>query len=384
MIKFDFDTYNETFTECDLESIHSDFLKGDIPNWYRLDEDRDAISKCAQKVRLQADVFIVIGIGGSYLGAQAVINALTPYFHKTKPEIIFAGTDLSSEYLQNLLEYIDDKSVYINVISKSGTTLETLATFSVLFDYMQNKYDDYNERIIVTTNGEDGKLLEMANEYHFPKFLISKDTIGRYSVLTAVGLLPIAVAGIDINALLKGARKAKDNFDDCYKYVKLRDTMYQEGRIVEAFTVYEPKLASFTEWLKQLFAESQGKENGGILPISVINTRDLHSLGQYLQEGIPMIFSTVIFVNDDINLNIKAYDMPMDKINELAFESVAEANYPHTKTNAIIVDELNEENIGYLIFFFEMSAMLGCSLLGVKYDNQPGVNNYKEVLNRQM
>ena len=259
-------------------------------------------------------------------------------------------------------------------------TLESLVSFSVLLDFMKEKYPDYQERIMVTTSDTDGKLYALDSNESLRVLPISGDIIGRYSVLTPVGLLPIAVAGIDIDALVRGAKKVKDDPKAVYDYVRVRKFMREEGRIIESFNVYEPKLDYFTEWLKQLFAESQGKNNNGTLPISTVNTRDLHSLGQYFQEGKPIIFSTTIYADSKLDIDIKAYHKSMAEINKIAMESVASAHYPHTKTNLITLDEINEVNIGYLIFFFEMAAMLGSYVLGVDYDDQPGVNRYKEIL----
>ena len=381
MVKFDFDTYNDIDSTYDVEALYQQFIK-EHPNvsWYQLDTDIVKIKELAHTIREKADVFVVVGIGGSFLGAKAVIDALRPYFNKPKPEIIFAGTDLSSDYLNDLLKYISNKEVYINVISKTGMTLESLVSFSVLLDFMKEKYPDYQERIMVTTSDTDGKLYALASNESLRVLPISGDIIGRYSVLTPVGLLPIAVAGIDIDALVRGAKKVKDDPKAVYDYVRVRKFMREEGRIIESFNVYEPKLDYFTEWLKQLFAESQGKNNNGTLPISTVNTRDLHSLGQYFQEGKPIIFSTTIYADSKLDIDIKAYHKSMAEINKIAMESVASAHYPHTKTNLITLDEINEVNIGYLIFFFEMAAMLGSYVLGVDYDDQPGVNRYKEIL----
>lgn len=215
-------------------------------------------------------------------------------------------------------------------------------------------------------------------------FEVPNDIGGRYSVLTPVGLLPIAVAGIDINELIKGARIAKDNLDKCYEYTVIRDAMYNDNILVESFDVYEPKLYYFTEWLKQLFGESQGKNNKGILPISTVNTRDLHSLGQFFQEGSPIIFSTVIYADSDKELYIDKFNRNLSSINEVAMESVSKAHFSHMNTNIIKIDKINEENIGYLIFFFEMSAMLGSYLLGVNFYDQPGVNAYKDNIKERI
>ena len=379
MVNFDFSTYNNIkLLDSDLSHIKDRFLSdNNMAGWYDLDINTSNIKKCADRIKRNADILIVIGIGGSFLGAKCVIDALTPYFDKGKPEIIFAGTSLSSDYLVELLEYIKGKSVYVNVISKSGTTLEPMICFDIVFDYMKKTYKDYKDRIIATTDAKEGKLLELSKAEGFELFEVPNDIGGRYSVLTPVGLIPIAVAGIDIDKLLDGAKLAKDNLDDCYKYTLIRDALYLDNKVVESFDVYEPKLYYFTEWLKQLFGESQGKSDKGILPISTVNTRDLHSLGQFFQEGNPIIFSTVIYNGSDSEVFIEKYNKNLSDINEIAMKSVSKAHYSHMNTNIITIDRINAENIGYLIFFFEMSAMMGSYLLGVNFYDQPGVNAYK-------
>ena len=239
---------------------------------------------------------------------------------------------------------------------------------------MKREYDNYNDRIIITTNDHTGDLYEYATKNNTILLNVPEDVGGRYSVLTTVGLLPIAVAGYDVDKLLEGAKESKQHIDDCYYYATLRNEQYQSNKYVESFNVYEPKLYYFTEWLKQLFAESQGKNNKGILPISTVNTRDLHSLGQYFQEGLPILFSTTI--------NVTKKDSKLDIINNQAVLCVAQAHYPHTSTSIININAINEYNLGYLIFFFEMSAMLGSYLLGVNYYDQPGVNGYKDLLHK--
>ena len=386
MIKFDFKTYNKLYDDnCDLSSIKEKFIEENkMSGWYYLDIDTAKIKDCALKIRNNADILIVIGIGGSYLGAKAVIDALTPYFDNSKPEIIFAGTSLSSDYLSELKEYIKGKSVYINVISKSGTTLEPMIAFDYLLDYMKNNFEDYKDRIITTTDSKEGALLELSIKENFTLFEVPSNIGGRYSVLTPVGLLPIAVKGIDIDKLISGATDAKDDLSNCFKYTCIRNEMFKHNIVVESFDVYEPKLYYFTEWLKQLFGESQGKSNKGILPISTVNTRDLHSLGQFFQDGNPIIFSTIIYTNSDKDIYLDKFNRKMSEVNYLAMNSVAKAHYSHMNSNIMELDKINEENIGYLIFFFEMSAMLGSYMLGIKYYDQPGVNGYKENLHESL
>ena len=376
MVSFDFKTYNTIkLDNYDLSAIYNKFIQdNNLTGWYNLNQDTKDVKKLALDIQSKADIFLVIGIGGSYLGSKAIIEALNPYFSTNKPEILFVGTDLSNEYLNSLINYIKGKEVYIDVISKSGTTLEILLAFNYLLEYMKREYDNYNDRIIITTNDHTGDLYEYATKNNTILLNVPEDVGGRYSVLTNVGLLPIAVAGYDVDKLLEGAKESKQHIDDCYYYATLRNEQYQSNKYVESFNVYEPKLYYFTEWLKQLFAESQGKNNKGILPISTVNTRDLHSLGQYFQEGLPILFSTTI--------NVAKKDSKLDIINNQAVLCVAQAHYPHTSTSIININAINEYNLGYLIFFFEMSAMLGSYLLGVNYYDQPGVNGYKDLLHK--
>ncbi len=384
MVNFDFKRFNFTSDDnYNLSNIKERFLADNkMTGWYDLDINTREILECANEIRNKADVFIVVGIGGSYLGAKAVVDALSPYFKKDKPEIIFAGNNLSSAYLAQLIEYIKDKSVYLNVISKSGSTLETMISFKILWEYMSQNYSDLAERIIITTGSCDSDLSSIVSQNGLRHFEIPQNIGGRYSVLTAVGLLPIAVAGYDINSLLSGAKDMKKNLDDCYKYTIVRNQMLKNNKLVESFDIYEPKLYFFTEWLKQLFAESQGKNNKGILPISTVNTRDLHSLGQFFQDGTPIIFSTTIYASKSEKVVIPGFKDTMSTLNHKAMLSVVQAHYPHTPTNLIILDEINEYNLGYLIFFFEMSAMLGSYLLDINYFDQPAVNAYKEILDK--
>jgi Glucose-6-phosphate isomerase len=390
MVKFDFKKYQYKKIESyDLTEVKERFLiDNNMAGWYNLDKSSvDTIKTTASYIRENCDVFVVIGIGGSYLGAKAVIDALAPYFSTTEPEIIFAGHHLSTDYQKELLDYIKDKDVMVNVISKSGTTLEPAISFDLVLDFMETKYgeDGASKRIFATTDEKTGTLLNLANQKGFQRFVVPDDIGGRFSVLTPVGLLPIAVAGFSIDDLFKGAEKAKLKEADYYYYTQLRHELYQMNKVVESFNVYEPKLAAFAEWLKQLFGETQGKQGKGIFPVSTVNTSDLHSLGQYFQDGIDMLFSTTIFAHSDEKLSIKKHNRTLDNINELAMESVAEAHFNgHTPTSIIKMDKINEENLGYLIFFFEMAAMLGSYLIDIDYYDQPGVNGYKDILHEKI
>lgn len=389
-MRFDYETYMkkinyEKYTK-DIEGINDNLVTDSMTDWYNIEkcitkEELNEIKETANFVRKNCDVFLVIGIGGSFLGAKSVIEALTNYFEKTKPEVIFVGTSLSSDYLHELYDHIKDKEVMINLISKSGSTLEPNLAFEYLMDKMEKKYskEELSKRVIITTDRYESRLLDLALEKDYRRFSVPTQIGGRYSVLTPVGLLPIAVAGLDIDKLLVGARKCDK--DEAIKYAIIRNELYSQGYYIESFTIYEEKMLYFTEWLKQLFAETQGKDNKGILPISVLNTRDLHSLGQYYQEGKRIIFETVINIVKE-RKNIKTnYGKSLNDINNIACDAVAKAHYNGgVYSNIIELDELNEETIGYLIYFFELSAAIGGYLLHVNPFDQPGVSEYKRIM----
>lgn len=390
MLKFDF----KTFMKIDSDDSYEDKIheirkklekKESMLDWYDVDttiskKEFEKIVKVSNYVRKNTEVFLVIGIGGSYLGSKAIIDMFQPYFKKDKIEIIFAGFNLSSTYLKELLDYIKDKEVIVNVISKSGTTLEPNITYNAVYELMKEKYTktQLQKRIIITTDKKKGKLRELVNKEHFISFKVPDNIGGRFSVFTAVGLLPIAVANINITRLLEGVRRGKNDIDKAFIYSIIRDILYKNGKKIESFTVYEPKLYYFTEWIKQLFGETQGKDNKGILPVSIVNSRDLHSLGQYYQQGDPIIFETVINIVN--NKDIKVSNKSLNKINNLASLKVAEAHFNHTPSNMIYMDYLNEENIGELMYFFMVSASIGAYLLNVNPFDQPGVEDYKKLL----
>lgn len=383
MIKFDFESYNNiNFENANLSGVMEKFLSDDkMLGWYNFEnKDNDEIIRYSKYIRNNCDVFIVIGIGGSFLGSKAIIDLFTPYFNRNNPEIIFAGNNLSSDYINDLLKYIDDKKVCINVISKSGNTLETLISFNVLLKYMKNKYSDFRNRIFVTTNLTNGKLLNISKENNFKVFGVPLDIPGRYSVLSIVGLLPIAVANIDINKLLNGALECKNDLKNCFKYTYLRNKMQKSNYFVESFDFYEPKFYYFGEWIKQLYAESQGKNSKAIFPVSTINTRDLHSMEQYYKGGRHVIFSTTIFVNLNEKRHIMYNSKDLNNINKIVMTSVLKTRKDIINTSLIELDSINEKDIGYLIFFFEVSAMLGSYLINVNYYDQPAVNDYKNAI----
>lgn len=394
MIKYDFKTYMKEYDfknyKDKINEIHNKLNIDSMTDWYNIDkcitsDEIKKIIKVSNDIRNNCDVMIVIGIGGSFLGAASVIDIFKPYFKKNKPEIIFAGITLSPTYLKELSEYIKDKEVIINVISKSGNTLETNITFDCLYDELKSKYnnEELKKRIIITTDKQDGHLRDLINEYDYESYDVPTQIGGRYSVLTVVGLLPIATAGIDIMKILKGAEECNKN--NAYIYALIRDELYNSGKSIESFTIYEPKFYLFTEWLKQLFAETQGKNNKGILPISAVNTRDLHSLGQYFQEGSKILFETVINIKETDYIFIDKYNRSLDSINNIACKSVSMAhNKDLVYNNVITIDKITEENIGELIYFFELSAAIGGYLLNVNPFDQPGVNKYKEIINKEI
>lgn len=403
--------------KAQVENIHKDLHKRannekDFVGWLDLPTNYDKeefkrIKKAAKKIKKESDILVVIGIGGSYLGARAVIESLTSTFNNmlsTKerkyPQILYAGNNLSSNYLNELIEYIGDKDFSVNVISKSGTTTEPAIAFRVFREILENKYgiDEARSRIYATTDKSKGALKTLAENEGYEQFVVPDNVGGRYSVLTAVGLLPIAVAGIDIDKLMEGARIAQERYNDpnlkyneCYQYAVVRNILYKLYKNTEILVNYEPKMHYFTEWWKQLFGESEGKEEKGILPVGVDNTTDLHSMGQYIQEGRRNLFETVISINvpdsdivinpDDDNLDGLNYlaGKKLDYVNKKAMEGTIKAHVSGDVPNIEIqMNKLDEENLGELIYFFEKACAMSGSILGVNPFNQPGVEEYKK------
>ena len=369
-------------------------------------EEFARIKKAAKKIQADSDVLLVIGIGGSYLGARAVIEALTNTFYNMQnktvrktPQILYVGNNLSTNYINDLIDYIADKDISINVISKSGTTTEPAIAFRIFREIIENKYSlkEARGRIFVTTDAEKGALKELATKEKYETFVIPDNIGGRYSVLTAVGLLPIATAGINIDELMSGARLAQDRYADenlkyneCYKYAVLRNVLYEKEKNIELLITYEPKMHYFIEWWKQLFGESEGKEQKGIYPSGAEFTTDLHSLGQYIQEGRRNLFETVINIeNFDRNIEMRLEEDDLDKLNYLAgktldfvnkkaMEGTIEAHVEGDVPNILInMKKLDANNMGQLIYFFELACAMSGSILGVNPFNQPGVEKYK-------
>lgn len=390
MLRFDFKTFMSVNSKDDYNDLIHEIRnklekKESMLDWFDVEstisnKELDKVINVSNYIRKNAEVFLVIGVGGSYLGSKAIIEMFSKYFKKDKVEILFAGFSLSSTYLKELLDYIKDKEVIVNVISKSGTTLETNITFNAVYNLMKEKYSktSLHKRIIITTDKKKGKLRSLAEKEKFISFKVPDNIGGRFSVFSPVGLLPIAVSNVNVSRLLEGVKRGKKDIDKCFLYAIIRDILYKNGKKIESFTVYEPKLYYFTEWIKQLFGETQGKNDLGLFPVSVVNSRDLHSLGQYYQQGEPIIFETVINIVN--NKDIKVSNKSLNKINNLATIKVAEAHAPHTPSNIICMDYLNEENVGELMYFFMVSAAIGAYLLDVDPFNQPGVEDYKKLL----
>ena len=388
--------------ELEKESKSNDKMVG----WMLLPENYDKeelqrILKAKEKIRKESDVLIVIGIGGSYLGAKAVIDALIKEKAKKDTEVIFVGNNMSTRYINDIISYIYDKDFSINVISKSGTTTEPAISFRIFKQLLIEKYgvEEARKRIYVTTDKLKGALREISREEAYETFTIPDNIGGRYSVLTAVGLLPIAVAGIDITKLLEGARNAMNEYlneelleNNCYIYATLRYILHSKySKNIEIFGIYEENFRSFLEWIKQLFNESEGKEGKGIFSTSAVFTTDLHSIGQYIQEGRRDLFETIINIEDmneeDIIMKLDETDednlnylenMTLDYINKKTMEGALEAHLEGDVPSMLItLEKLDEENIGYLIYFFEKACAIYCKLLGVNAFNQPGVEAYK-------
>ena len=400
-----------------VENIHKELHnrandEKDFVGWLELPTNYDKkefsrIKEAAKKIKKESDILVVIGIGGSYLGARAIIESLTSTFYnmlpakqRKNPEVLYVGNNLSPNYINELIEYIGNKDFSVNVISKSGTTTEPAIAFRIFREILENKYgiDEARSRIYATTDKEKGALKTLAENEGYEQFVVPDNVGGRYSVLTAVGLLPIATAGIDIDKLMEGARIAQARYDDpdikyneCYQYAVARNVLYQSEKNIEILVNYEPKMHYFTEWWKQLFGESEGKDKKGIFPAGVDFTTDLHSMGQYIQDGRRNLFETVISIknpNSDIKINADDDNLDglnylagkgLDYVNKKAMEGTIKAHVSGDVPNIeISMEKLDEQNIGELIYFFEKACAMSGMLLGVNPFNQPGVEEYKK------
>ncbi len=384
--------------------LGSDFLGWlDLPVNYDKDEFR-RIKESAEKIKKDSEVLVVLGIGGSYLGARAVIEFIKSnnynLLKKDTPDIYFGGNTISSSAVAELMQLIDGRDFSINVISKSGTTTEPAIAFRIFKEILEKKYgkEEAAKRIYVTTDRQKGALKALADAEGYETFVVPDDVGGRYSVLTAVGLLPIAVAGIDIGALMQGAADAREAYasddldnNDCYRYAAVRNMLYRDGKAIEMLAAYEPSMTLWCEWFKQLFGESEGKDGKGLFPASAIFSTDLHSLGQYIQQGERCLFETVLWVKEpktDVEIGFEEANgdglnfvagKTVHYVNRKAFEGTVLAHTDGDVPNIILeLDKQDEYNLGYMIYFFEKACGLSGYLLGVNPFDQPGVESYKK------
>ena len=389
---------------ADKSGLGSDFLGWvDLPESYDKEEFA-RIKKAAKKIQGDTDVLLVIGIGGSYLGARAAIEFLKGQnFNRLRdgvPEIYFTGNSISGSALADIIKICENKRVSVNIISKSGTTTEPAVAFRVFRKMLEERYGEKEaaERIYCTTDKSRGTLKQLADSKGYECFVVPDDVGGRFSVLTAVGLLPIAAAGCDIDALMAGARSAMAEFNveqiennPCYRYAAIRNAFYRKGKAVELLVSYEPRFTMMAEWFKQLFGESEGKDNKGLFPASVIFSTDLHSMGQFVQDGARIMFETVVNITDngsDVVIEEEATNgdglnflagKPMSFVNKKAFEGTVLAHTDGGVPNLVItVDKADEENLGRLIYFFEKACAISGYMLGVNPFDQPGVESYKK------
>lgn len=384
-------------------------LGNDFLGWVNLPTDYDKeefvrIKKAAEKIKKDSKVLIVIGIGGSYLGARAAIEALKSTLYnslkKDTPEIYFVGNSISPTYLNEVISLVEGRDFSVNIISKSGTTTEPALAFRVFRELLEERYgaEGAKSRIYATTDKARGTLKELSDRNGYETFVIPDDVGGRYSVLTAVGLLPIACAGCDIDALMKGAKDAQDNLNDpdinkndCYKYAAIRNILYRKGYKAEMLVAYENSFVMMNEWFKQLYGESEGKDKKGIYPTSATFSTDLHSLGQFIQDGSKILFETVIqfekpqkdfFLKDDPENNDGLNFLSgqnMSVVNRKAFEGTILAHTEGGTPNTVLeIPQLNEYELGYLIYFFEKACAISGYLMGVNPFDQPGVESYKK------
>lgn len=423
-VRFEYDKALAFFGEHELDylkapvklahdMVHNKSGAGsDYLGWVDLPENYDKeefarIKKAAEKIKSDSDVLLVIGIGGSYLGARAAIEMLNHSFYnlldkddRKAPQVIFVGNSISSTYMKDLYDVLKDKDVSINVISKSGTTTEPALAFRLFRKFLEDKYgaEEAKSRIYATTDREKGALKTLATEQGYESFVIPDDVGGRYSVLTAVGLLPIAASGINIDEMMEGARKAQDDFSEpeldknpAYQYAAVRNVLYNKGKTIEMLINYEPALQYFNEWWKQLFGESEGKDFKGIYPSSANFSTDLHSLGQYVQEGRRDIFETVLHVETprhDLTIEEDAQDLDglnylagetVDFVNEKAYQGTLLAHTDGQVPNLVVhLPELTPYTFGYVAYFFEKACAVSGYLLGVNPFDQPGVEAYKK------
>ena len=394
MIKFDFDTYSKNYIDEEIfsknfnrkEEVFSKFNNSEMIGWTKKIDNNiiDEILSLRDEVKNNANCFVVAGIGGSYLGSKAVNDIFSDYYEDSSFEIIYLGNNLSSKYIRDTLEYLKNKDFYVNVISKSGNTKEVEVSYELIKSLMDEKYseEEKRERIIITTDSNSGKLREEVKKFNYRSFVIPSDIGGRYSLITPAHLLPLSFK-LDIKKLVNGFYSGLELKNEAMYYASIRKSLFDIGKYIENYSVYEENFNYFLEWLKQLFAESEGKDFKGIFPVSTIGTRDLHSLGQFIQEGNPVIFETFIKI---LNVtDFKYENRRLDEINNIVLDSVVQA---HIKSgvccNIIEISEIDEESIGSLCAFFMLSAAYSGYLFDVNPFNQPGVEVYKECLRNNL
>lgn len=394
MVKFDFDTYSKNYIDEVIfsknfnrkEEVFSKFDNSEMIGWTRKIDNSiiDEILSLRDEVKSNANCFVVVGIGGSYLGSKAINDIFSDYYKDSSFEIIYLGNNLSSKYIMDTLKYLKNKDFYVNVISKSGNTKEVEVSYELIKSLMDEKYseEERRKRIIITTDSNSGKLREEVKKFNYRSFVIPSDIGGRYSLITPAHLLPLSFK-LDIKRLVNGFYSGLELKDEAMYYASIRKSLFDTGKYIENYSVYEENFNYFLEWLKQLFAESEGKNFKGIFPVSTIGTRDLHSLGQFIQEGNPVIFETFIKI---LNVtDFKYENRRLDEINNIVLDSVVQA---HIKSgvccNIIEVSEIDEESIGLLCAFFMLSAAYSGYLFDVNPFNQPGVEVYKECLRNNL
>lgn len=408
--------HEELMKQKHLVSMAAELLKNkngagnDFLGWVDLPvaydrEEVERIKKAASKVQKNSQVFLVIGIGGSYLGARAALEFVkTPFYNnipdKETPDIYFVGNNISSAYVQDIIQIVGNRDFSVNVVSKSGTTTESAIAFRIFKKLLEDKYgkEEAKERIFATTDKARGALKNLCNCEGYETFVIPDDVGGRFSVLTPVGLFPLAVAGIDIDAMLNGAEEAREKYlnsdletNECLQYAAYRHCMYQKNKQMEILVNYEPALVMFGEWYKQLYAESQGKDGKGLFPVAANLTTDLHSIGQFIQEGSRNIFETVLWVKEsrkDFTMeadeeNIDGLNFlsgrTMQYINQRAFQGTMLAHVDGGTPNIVLeIDRTDAYHFGYLVYFFEMACGIGGYMLGINPFDQPGVESYKK------
>lgn len=410
--KEDISFYRNKINEIHHHLHTTDNLTGWLNYAQQIDKDlMQSIEGIAQEIQQQADVLIVVGVGGSFLGARAIQDALTPYFGKNSSgvQVIYVGQNMSGAYINQLLKYIGDKHVYVNVISKSGGTMEPALAFRVMRQYMEGRYGEAAvQRIIVTTDAEKGILKDLSDKSGYRQFVIPGTIGGRYSVITPVGLLPIAVAGVNIRTLIDGVKAAAFELDnpvldsnDAYQYAVMRHILYKRGYHIELLASFEPALNKFHEWWKQLFGESEGKDKKGLYPSTVNFSTDLHSVGQFIQDGSPILFETLLhFKEIPVDFEVPFDVRDEDRLNYLAGRTFNEINAISKQGTALAhaeggvpviqleLQKLDAYHLGYLIFFFMKACAMSAYLLEVDPFDQPGVEAYKrkmlELLKREV